>query len=105
VSLLLGPSLGFGLVTAAVLANRLGRLHHAVRGHRRAQNLAYGAVMILGAYLAYAVNQHGVSIGSAYVRALLGALISVLLNRGRLHAVPCAGASAPIDTSSPCPWG
>jgi branched-chain amino acid transport system permease protein/neutral amino acid transport system permease protein len=80
VSLLLS-SLGFGLVTAAVLAiASVGfTMQFAVTD---VLNLAYGAVMILGAYVGYAVNQAGLSVwlgvGAA---AVSGAVISVLLNR------------------------
>jgi len=46
-------------------------------------NLAYGAIMIFGAFLAYAVNQAGVSIWAALLVAVAGcALVSVLLNIG-----------------------
>ena len=79
---LLLASLGFGLVTAAVLAiASVGfTMQFAVTD---VLNLAYGAVMILGAYVAYAINQHGVSIWiGVCVAAMFGALISVLLNRG-----------------------
>ncbi|HEX4702040.1 MAG TPA: branched-chain amino acid ABC transporter permease [Pseudonocardiaceae bacterium] len=78
---LLLSSLGFGLVTAAVLAiASVGfTMQFAVTD---VLNLAYGAVMILGAYVGYAVNQAGLSVwlgvGAA---AVSGAVISVLLNR------------------------
>jgi branched-chain amino acid transport system permease protein/neutral amino acid transport system permease protein len=46
-------------------------------------NLAYGAVMIVCAYVAYAVNQAGISVWfGVAIAAVLGALISVALNRG-----------------------
>jgi branched-chain amino acid transport system permease protein/neutral amino acid transport system permease protein len=73
-------SIGFGLVTAAVLAvASVGfTLQFAVTN---VLNLAYGGVMIVSAYAAYAVNQRGVSIwisGLAGIAA--GALLSVILN-------------------------
>ena len=51
-------SLGFGLVTAAVLAiAAVGfTMQFAVTD---VLNLAYGAIMIASAYVAYAVNQAG----------------------------------------------
>ena len=54
-------SIGFGLITAAVLAiAAVGfTLQFAVTN---VLNLAYGAVMIVSAYVAYAVNQPGVKI-------------------------------------------
>jgi branched-subunit amino acid ABC-type transport system permease component len=81
VSLLLA-ALGFGLVTAAVLAiASVGfTMQFAVTD---VLNLAYGAVMIVCAYVAYAVNRAGISIWlGVVVAAVLGALISVVLNRG-----------------------
>jgi branched-chain amino acid transport system permease protein/neutral amino acid transport system permease protein len=79
---LLLASLGFGLVTAAVLAiASVGfTMQFAVTD---VLNLAYGAVMIVCAYVAYAINQAGISVWfGVAVAAVLGALISVALNRG-----------------------
>jgi branched-chain amino acid transport system permease protein/neutral amino acid transport system permease protein len=73
-------SIGFGLVTAAVLAvASVGfTLQFAVTN---VLNLAYGGVMIVSAYAAYAVNQRGVSIWiSALAGIAAGALLSVILN-------------------------
>jgi branched-subunit amino acid ABC-type transport system permease component len=73
-------SIGFGLVTAAVLAvASVGfTLQFAVTN---VLNLAYGGVMIVSAYAAYAVNQHGVSIWiSALAGIAAGALLSLVLN-------------------------
>jgi branched-chain amino acid transport system permease protein/neutral amino acid transport system permease protein len=73
-------SIGFGLVTAAVLAvASVGfTLQFAVTN---VLNLAYGGVMIVSAYAAYAVNQRGVSIWiSALAGIAAGALLSVVLN-------------------------
>ena len=74
-------SIGFGLVTAAVLAlAAVGfTLQFAVSG---VLNLAYGGVMIIAAYAAYEVNQRGVNVWvSALAGIAAGALVSVLLNR------------------------
>jgi branched-subunit amino acid ABC-type transport system permease component len=75
-------SLGFGLVTAAVLAiAAVGfTMQFAVTD---VLNLAYGAVMIASAFVAYAVNQAGASVWAGMAAAAAaGALGSVLLNRG-----------------------
>jgi branched-subunit amino acid ABC-type transport system permease component len=74
-------SIGFGLVTAAVLAlAAVGfTLQFAVSG---VLNLAYGGVMIVAAYAAYEVNQQGVNVWiSALAGIATGALLSVVLNR------------------------
>jgi branched-subunit amino acid ABC-type transport system permease component len=79
---LLLASLGFGLVTAAVLAiAAVGfTLQFAVTD---VLNLAYGAVMILSAYVAYALNRAGVTIWiGVLAAALTGAIVSLALNRG-----------------------
>lgn len=79
---LLLASLGFGLVTAAVLAiASVGfTMQFAVTD---VLNLAYGAVMILCAYLAYAVSRAGISVWfGVAAAAVAGALLSVVLNRG-----------------------
>ena len=79
---LLLASLGFGLVTAAVLAiAAVGfTLQFAVTD---VLNLAFGAVMILSAYVAYALNQAGVTIWiGVLAAALTGAVVSLALNRG-----------------------
>ncbi len=73
-------SIGFGLVSAAVLAiAAVGfTMQFAVTD---VLNLAYGAVMIASAYAAYTVNQHGVSVWiGLVVAAVVGAVLSLLLN-------------------------
>ena len=73
-------SIGFGLITAAVLAlAAVGfTLQFAVTN---VLNLAYGGVMIVAAYAAYVVNQAGVSIWIAALAAIAaGALLSLFLN-------------------------
>jgi branched-subunit amino acid ABC-type transport system permease component len=80
VSLLLA-SMGFGLVTAAVLAlAAVGfTMQFAVTD---VLNLAYSGVMIVAAYVAYAANQAGLSVWLGLVlAAVAGALLSVALNK------------------------
>ncbi len=88
-------SLGFGLVTAAVLAiASVGfTLQFAVTD---VLNLAYAAIMIFGAFIAYTVNQDGLSVWLGLVVAVAAcALISVLLNVGVYAPFQRRGA-API---------
>ncbi len=73
-------SIGFGLITAAVLAlAAVGfTLQFAVTN---VLNLAYTGVMIAAAYAAYVVNQAGVTVWvGALAATAAGALLSVLLN-------------------------
>jgi branched-chain amino acid transport system permease protein/neutral amino acid transport system permease protein len=73
-------SIGFGLVTAAVLAlASVGfTLQFAVTN---VLNLAYGGVMIVAAYAAYAVNNAGVNVWIAAIAGIaVGAVASVVLN-------------------------
>jgi len=75
-------SFGFGLVTAAVLAiAAVGfTMQFAVTD---VLNLAYGAVMIASAFVAYAVNQAGASVWIGMLAAAAaGSGGSVLLNQG-----------------------
>lgn len=74
-------AIGFGLVTASVLAiASVGfTMQFAVTD---VLNLAYGAVMITAAYVAYWLNQAGVSVWIGLLfAAAAGALISLFLNR------------------------
>ena len=74
-------SFGFGLLTAAVLAiASVGfTMQFAVTD---VLNLAYGAVMIAAAYIAYTVNQAGVTIWIAMLAAAgFGAAVSLVVNR------------------------
>lgn len=78
---LLLASIGFGLVTAAVLAlAAVGfTMQFAVTD---VLNLAYSGVMIVAAYVAYAANQAGLSVWLGLVlAAVAGALLSVALNK------------------------
>ena len=73
-------SFGFGLVTAAVLAlASVGfTLQFAVTN---VLNLAYGGVMVLAAYAAYALNHAGVSVWVAAAAGIAaGAVMSWFLN-------------------------
>jgi branched-subunit amino acid ABC-type transport system permease component len=75
-------SLGFGLVTASVLA--IASVGFTLQfGVTDVLNLAYGAIMIAGAFVAYVVNQAGLSvwIGMLVAVAVCSAG-SVLLNSG-----------------------
>ena len=75
-------SFGFGLVTAAVLAiAAVGfTMQFAVTD---VLNLAYGAVMLGAAFVAYWLNQAGVNVWLGMLAAAAaGAAASVLLNRG-----------------------
>jgi branched-subunit amino acid ABC-type transport system permease component len=75
-------SVGFGLVTASVLA--IASVGFTLQfGVTDVLNLAFGAVMIFGAYLAYVINQAGVSIWLSLPVAMAAcSLLSVLLNAG-----------------------
>jgi branched-chain amino acid transport system permease protein/neutral amino acid transport system permease protein len=75
-------SVGFGLVTASVLA--IAAVGFTLQfGVTDVLNLAYGGVMIAGAYLAYLLNSHGVNIWIATVVAVVACSAgSVLLNAG-----------------------
>jgi branched-chain amino acid transport system permease protein/neutral amino acid transport system permease protein len=77
---ILVASVGFGFVSAAVLAMAaVGfTLQFAVTN---VLNLAYGAVMIVSAYAAYTLNNAGVNIWIATLAAIAaGGLLSVFLN-------------------------
>jgi branched-subunit amino acid ABC-type transport system permease component len=73
-------SLGFGLVTASVLA--IAAVGFTLQfGVTDVLNLAYGAVMIFGAYVAYLVNENGVSVWIALFAAVAACtILSVLMN-------------------------
>jgi branched-chain amino acid transport system permease protein/neutral amino acid transport system permease protein len=77
----LGPAIGFGLVTASILA--LAAVGFTMQfGVTNILNLAYGEVMAASGFVALMVNRAGYSIwiGMA-VSAVFGALFSYLLNR------------------------
>jgi branched-subunit amino acid ABC-type transport system permease component len=72
---------GFGLVSMAVIA--LAAVGFTMQfGITNMINLAYGEVMIASAYVAYYINQAGVSIWIAMLAgAAFGAVFSFLINR------------------------
>jgi branched-chain amino acid transport system permease protein/neutral amino acid transport system permease protein len=78
---LFAAAFGFGLVSMSVIA--LAAVGFTMQfGITNMINLAYGAVMIASAYVAYYVNRAGVTIWIAMiVGALFGAVFSFLLNR------------------------
>ena len=75
-------SFGFGLVTASVLA--IAAVGFTLQfGVTDVLNLAYGAVMIAGAFLAYVINSLGVSVWIGLAVAVVACSAgSVLLNAG-----------------------
>jgi branched-chain amino acid transport system permease protein/neutral amino acid transport system permease protein len=75
------PSVGFGLVTASILA--LAAVGFTLQfGVTNILNLAYGDLMTASAYIGYVVNRHGGSIVlSLLAGAAFGALSAFLLNR------------------------
>jgi branched-subunit amino acid ABC-type transport system permease component len=75
-------SVGFGLITAAVLAiaSVAFTLQFAVTD---VLNLAFAAVMTFGAFIAYWINQAGVSVWLSLILAMAAcSALSVLLNLG-----------------------
>jgi branched-chain amino acid transport system permease protein/neutral amino acid transport system permease protein len=75
------PSIGFGLVTASILA--LAAVGFTLQfGVTNILNLAYGDIMTASAYVGYLVNRQGGSIVlSLLAGAAFGAVASLLLNR------------------------
>jgi len=75
-------SVGFGLVTASVLA--IAAVGFTLQfGVTDVLNLAYGAIMIAGAFIAYAVNQAGQSVWVGLAAAVAAcSLGSMALNSG-----------------------
>ena len=73
-------SIGFGLVTASVLA--IASVGFTLQfGVTDVLNLAFGAIMILGAFVAYWVNENGISVWLGLLLAVAAcAAASVLLN-------------------------
>src|SRR5215475_10748696 len=86
-------SFGFGLVTASVLA--VAAVGFTLQfGVTDVLNLAYGAVMIAGAFLAYVINQAGVNVWIGLVVAVAACSAgSVLLNAGVYTPFQRRGAS------------
>jgi branched-chain amino acid transport system permease protein/neutral amino acid transport system permease protein len=86
-------SFGFGLVTASVLA--IASIGFTLQfGVTDVLNLAYGAVMIAGAFIAYVINQLGVSVWIGLAVAVVACSAgSVLLNAGVYTPFQRRGAS------------
>ena len=86
-------SLGFGLVTASVLA--IATIGFTLQfGVTDVLNLAYGAVMIAGAFIAYVVNQAGASVWIGLLAAVAACSAgSVALNAGVYAPFQRRGAS------------
>jgi branched-chain amino acid transport system permease protein/neutral amino acid transport system permease protein len=76
------PAIGFGLVTASILA--VAGVGFTLQfGVTNILNLAYGDIMTAAAFVAYLVTSAGISVWLALVvGAAFGAVFSVLLNRG-----------------------
>lgn len=74
-------SIGFGIVTASVLA--ISAVGFTVQfGVTNVLNLAYASVMVASAYVAYLINQAGQSVWLAMVvAAVAGAVISLVINK------------------------
>jgi branched-subunit amino acid ABC-type transport system permease component len=75
------PAIGFGLVTASILA--VAGVGFTLQfGVTNILNLAYGDIMTAAAFIAYLVTSAGVSVWLALAAgAAFGAVFSVLLNR------------------------
>src|SRR5215469_17299649 len=86
-------SLGFGLVTASVLA--IAAVGFTLQfGVTDVLNLAYSAIMIFGAFVAYAVNSAGYSVWLGLAAAVIAcALLSTLVNSGVYTPFQRRGAS------------
>ncbi len=87
-------SFGFGLVTASVLA--IASVGFTLQfGVTDVLNLAYASIMIFGAYVAYVVNSHGVSVWFGLLAAMAAcSLLSVLVNTGVYTPFQRRGTSA-----------
>ena len=87
-------SFGFGLVTASVLA--IASVGFTLQfGVTDVLNLAYASIMIFGAYVAYVVNSHGISLWIGLLAAMAAcSLLSVLVNTGVYTPFQRRGTSA-----------
>jgi branched-chain amino acid transport system permease protein/neutral amino acid transport system permease protein len=76
------PALGFGLITASVLA--VASVGFSLQfGVTNILNLAYGDIMTAAAFVAYLITRTGLSVWVALAAGgIIGAVFSVLLNRG-----------------------
>ncbi len=86
-------SIGFGLVTASVLA--IASVGFTLQfGVTDVLNLAFGAVMIFAAFVAYLINSAGISVWIGLLVAMVaGAVLSVLLNAAVYTPFQRRGAS------------
>jgi branched-chain amino acid transport system permease protein/neutral amino acid transport system permease protein len=75
------PAIGFGLVSAALLA--IAAVGFTLQfGITNVLNLSYGSMLTVGAFSAYVLTVHGVNIWLALcVAGAIAAVLSVLLNR------------------------
>src|SRR5256885_4633581 len=89
-------AIGFGLVTSAILA--LSAVGFTLQfGVSNIFNLAFGDVMVIAAFVAYAVNAAGADIWVAMAAgAVVAAAASVLINR--LVFVPFLRRGTPLFT-------
>src|SRR5215469_2794655 len=88
-------SLGFGLVTAAVLA--IAAVGFTLQfGVTDVLNLAYGAIMIAGAYIAYVVNQAGASVWIGLIAAVAVCSIGSVLVNSAVYAPFQRRGTSPI---------
>jgi branched-chain amino acid transport system permease protein/neutral amino acid transport system permease protein len=76
------PALGFGLITASVLA--VASVGFSLQfGVTNILNLAYGDIMTAAAFIAYLITRAGLNVWVALVAGgIFGAIFSVFLNRG-----------------------
>jgi branched-subunit amino acid ABC-type transport system permease component len=76
------PALGFGLITASVLA--VASVGFSLQfGVTNILNLAYGDIMTAAAFIAYLITRAGLNVWVALVAGgIFGAVFSVFLNRG-----------------------
>ena len=90
---ILVPSIGFGLVTAPIVA--LAAVGFTLQfGVTNIINLAYGDVMTAAAFMAYVCNQDGLDIWVCLaIGAAFGAVASLLLNRAVYYPYIRHGAS------------
>jgi branched-subunit amino acid ABC-type transport system permease component len=75
------PAVGFGLVTAALLA--IAAVGFTLQfGITNLFNLSYGSVLTVGAFIAFLLTVHGVNIWLALcVAGVITAIVSMMLNR------------------------
>jgi len=88
-------AVGFGLVTAAVLA--IAAVGFTLQfGVTDVLNLAYGAVMIAGAFLAYVLNQAGLSVWAALPVVIVACSAGSVLLNSRIYTPFKQRGASPI---------